>query len=88
MSYHVVISDYALKKLKKLDKSISALIIGYIEKNLEGCSDPRQHGKALTANHQDRWRYRVGDYRILALIEGERILITLIDVGHRKDGYE
>ncbi len=29
MGYHVVISDYAVRKLKKLDKSIAALIIGY-----------------------------------------------------------
>ncbi len=88
MAYHVVISDYAVKKLKKPDKSIAALIFGYIEKNLEGCSDPRQHGKALTADHKGKWRYRVGDYRILVLIEDDRILITLIDVGHRKDVYE
>lgn len=88
MSYHVFISDYALKKLKKLDKSITALIIGYIEKNLEGCSDPRQHGKALMANHKGKWQYRVGDYRILALIEDEKMLITLIDIGHRKEVFE
>jgi len=27
--------------------------------------DPRQRGKALTANHAGAWRYRVGEYRIL-----------------------
>ncbi len=88
MSYSVRISDVAVKKLKKLDRTVAALLIGFIEKNLEGCEDPRRHGKALTANHKGKWRYRIGDYRILALIEDEKILITIIDLGHRRDIYE
>ena len=48
--YKVVFSERAKKELKKLDKHISALIIGWIEKNLEGCTNPRVFGKALTAN--------------------------------------
>lgn len=48
--YKVVFSERAKKQLKKIDKYISALIIGWIEKNLEGCTNPRVFGKALTAN--------------------------------------
>ena len=43
--------------LKKLNKYTSALILGWIEKNLEGCKNPREHGKGLTAN-------RIGQYKI------------------------
>ena len=50
MKYKVVFSDTALKQLKKLDKYTSSLIIGWIEKNLDGTENPRQHGKSLTAN--------------------------------------
>ncbi|WP_238942714.1 type II toxin-antitoxin system RelE family toxin [Planococcus beigongshangi] len=46
------------------------------------------HGKALVADHQGKWRCRVGDYRIPALIEEEEITITVIDVGHHKNIYE
>jgi mRNA interferase RelE/StbE len=87
MPFRVVFSDIALKRLKKLDKPTAALIIGYVEKNLEGCSDPRIHGKALTANHRGKWRYRVGDYRLLALIEDDRVLVTVVEIGHRSDVY-
>lgn len=45
-------------------------------------------GKALVANQKGKWCYRVGDYHILALIEDEKIIITIIDVEHRKDLYE
>ncbi|MBT2581268.1 type II toxin-antitoxin system RelE/ParE family toxin [Planococcus sp. ISL-109] len=86
--YTVRFSDTALKKLKKMDRYQAALLIGWIEKNLSDCENPRIHGKALVADHKGKWRYRVGDYRILALIEDEEILITIIDVGHRKDVYK
>lgn len=48
--YTVEFTKEALRQLKKLDKYTSMLILAWIRKNLEGCSDPRQHGKGLTAN--------------------------------------
>lgn len=87
MPYRVVFSDLALKRLKKMDRSTAALIVGYVEKHLEGCTDPRAHGKALRADLHGKWRYRVGDYRLLALIEDDRILITIVEIGHRSDIY-
>lgn len=86
--YVVHFSDAALKKLKKIDRYQASLLIGWIKNNLPDSSDPRIYDKALVANHKGKWRYRVGDYRILALIEDEKIIITIIDVGHRKDIYE
>lgn len=59
MKYKVVFSDEAKKQLKKLDKHIQALLIGWIEKNLQNCENPRIHGKGLTANRVGEWRYRV-----------------------------
>ena len=86
--YRVVFSKDALKQLKKLDKSVAALIVGWIRKNLENCLDPRSHGKGLTANRSGQWRYRVGDYRILADINDTEITILVISIGHRRDVYE
>lgn len=88
MGYKVEFSDIALKKLKKMDKAVVSLIIGYIEKNLVNCENPRAFGKTLVGNHKDKWRYRVGDYRLLTYIEEEKIIITVIEIGHRKDIYK
>ncbi len=88
MKYHVEFSKSALKELKKLDKPIAAMILGWVQKNLEGCSDPRQHGKGLTANRSGQWRYRVGDYRLLAQIQDDKVVILVVHVGHRSDIYE
>lgn len=87
MSYRVVFSKTALKMMEKLDPHISALIIGWIRKNLEGCADPKAHGKPLKGNRKDEWRYRIGNYRVLAEIREAEILIYVLEVGHRKDIY-
>ena len=52
------------------------------------CTDPRIHGKGFTSNRSGQWRYRVGDYRILAEIQDERLVLVLIDIGHRSRIYK
>ena len=88
MTYHVAFTSHALKALKRMDKQTAALILGWIRKNLEGCENPRQHGKGLTANRSSQWRYRVGDYRLIADIQEEKVLIMVLDVGHRSRIYD
>ena len=88
MKYKVEFTQRALKDLKKLDRHTASLIIGWIRKNLENCENPRQHGKALSANRTGQWRYRVGDYRLLAEIQDDRIVILVLNVGHRREIYE
>ena len=63
-------------------------IMGWIRKNLEGCTDPRQHGKGLTANRSGEWRYRIGDYRLIAEIQDNKILILILHIGHRSEIYK
>ncbi len=87
MIYHVEFTTQALKGLKKLDKPAASLITGWIKKNIEGCENPRIHGKALAADKAGQWRYRVGDYRILALIRDDVVTILIINIGHRRDIY-
>lgn len=88
ITFHAEWSQRAQKQLKKLDRSISELILRWVHKNLDGCLNPRQHGKALTANHAGQWRYRVGDYRLIAEIHDEEIVILILSVGHRKEVYD
>ena len=87
MIYHVDFTEQAKKQLKKLDKHTVLLITAWIRKNLEGCSNPRQHGKGLTANRSGQWRYRIGDYRLIANISDEKVTILVLEIGHRRDIY-
>ncbi|WP_455164113.1 type II toxin-antitoxin system RelE family toxin [Slackia exigua] len=88
MTYRVEYTSAALKQLKKMDRFDARLIVSWIDKNLEGCEDPRVYGKGLTANHAGEWRYRVGSYRILCVIQDDRLVIEVFSVGHRSTVYE
>lgn len=83
MGFRVVFSQEALRQLRKLDKQMALLITGWVRKNLEGTDDPRAHGKPLTSNRAGQWRYRIGDYRLLAKIMDREIVILILAVGHR-----
>lgn len=88
MKYHVEFSKEALKQLKRMDRQNAALILGWIRKNLENCENPRTFGKGLTSNRSGQWRYRIGDYRIIAEIQEQRVIILVLNIGHRSDIYK
>jgi len=87
MIYEISTTEKFDKAFKKLDRQTQRIIKAWIEKNLINCENPRIHGKALTSNRSGQWRYRVGDYRILAEIHDNKLVLILVDVGHRKDIY-
>ncbi len=88
MRYKVEYTRTAVKQFKKMDKKIAALILSFIEEKLVDCENPRLYGKALQGNLNDKWRYRIGDYRILVKIEDNILIITVVELGHRKDIYK
>lgn len=88
MKYKVIFTEKAKKELKKLDKCTAALIIGWIEKNIQNCENPRIHGKGLVGNKSGQWRYRIGDYRLLCEIKDTEVIILVLEVGHRRNIYE
>ena len=87
MSYHVKTTPRFDKEFKKLDKYTQQMIKSWIGKNLQNCENPRAHGKGLTANKSGQWRYRIGDYRLLCLIQDQELIILALTVGHRRDIY-
>lgn len=86
--YQVEFEKGAQKALKKMDKHQSHLIMGWIQKHLVNCTDPRQYGKGLVPNRSGEWRYRIGDYRLIADINDETVTILMLEIGHRKDMYK
>ena len=85
MQYKVIFTERAKKQLKKLDKYIAALIIGWLEKNIQNCENPRLHGKGLVENKSGQWRYRIGDYRVICEIQDKEIIVLVLEVGHRRE---
>lgn len=88
MKYRVETTPRFDKEFKKLDKYTMKMIKAWIDKNLVNCEDLRIHGKGLTANRSGQWRYRIGDYRLLCLIEDNNLVILAMSVGHRREIYK
>ena len=82
----VVLTETFKKQLKKLDAAISKRVLDYLEQ-IELLNNPRSRGKALTSNLSGLWRYRIGDYRILCRICDDKLIITVIEIGHRSTVY-
>ena len=77
----------AVKQLKKLDKPTRLIIKAWIEKNIIGTDNPRQHGKALVGDKSGFWRYRIGDYRLIVEIRDNECVVVAISVAHRREVY-
>ncbi|MCI6912785.1 MAG: type II toxin-antitoxin system RelE/ParE family toxin [Treponema succinifaciens] len=84
---NIEFSPLAEKQFLKLDKQIQRQIQKFVLqlKNLE---NPRSRGKALVGNLSHLWRYRVADYRLICDIQDEKILVTILRIGHRKEIYK
>lgn len=84
MTYKLVPTPAFSKQFKKLDPFVKKRIKTYLENVV---TNPRAKGKGLTANRSGQWRYRIGDYRVIANIQDKKMVILALEVGHRRDIY-
>ena len=87
MAWRIEFVPAAAKELKKLGRAEAARIIATLETRIAILDDPRTLGTALTGEFGGLWRWRIGDYRVVARIEDERITILVVRVGHRREVY-
>jgi mRNA interferase RelE/StbE len=84
MAWSIQFSKRARQQLEKLDPQIARRIFQFVFERIAPLSNPRSLGEALKGTELgDLWRYRVGDYRILASIEDRDVRILIIAVGNR-----
>ena len=84
MKYTVLIERYAQKQIMKLDKKIIPVIKAAIA---DLADNPRPYGYKKHKG-EDAYRIRVGDYRVIYEINDDKIIVTVVMVGHRKDIYK
>jgi mRNA interferase RelE/StbE len=78
----------ARKDIAKLDRQTAQRIKDFLEKRLAQLDDPRSIGEALKGSKLAAfWKYRVGDYRIIASIEDGALRILVVRIGNRKEVY-
>ena len=85
MSYKVEYTSKARKDLKKLPLEIAQSIIRSINRIKD---EPYPHVKKIKGTQKNPlYTHRVGEYRVVLYIENERLLILVIEAGHRKKIY-
>jgi mRNA interferase RelE/StbE len=86
--WRVAFDPDAARELRKLGHSAQSAIQKYLRERIATAQNPRRFGHALTGDLKGLWRYRVGDYRIVADIREKEILVMVVTVGHRRNVYD
>ena len=87
MVWQIELSATATKQLSKLDRAAAKRIFTFLRERVAVAEDPRLLGKVLTGPLGGLWRYRVGDYRIVCDLQGQRFVVLVLEVGTRSDIY-
>ena len=75
------------KQIKTLDRETQKRILAFLKKRVIIAENPRILAKPLSGSLRGYWRFRVGDYRIIADIQEEILTVVALDLGHRKEVY-
>ncbi|MGE4580331.1 MAG: type II toxin-antitoxin system RelE/ParE family toxin [Desulfuromonadales bacterium] len=89
MSWNIEFDPAAARELRKLDRQVARRLLHFLSDRIAHLDDPRSLGEALKGSRfGDFWKYRVGDYRIIASIQDKKFLILVVRIGNRRDIYQ
>ena len=88
MAWQIEFDPAAVKELAKLDKPVARRIVQFLRERVAPLKDPRSLGEALRGDALGSfWKYRLGDYRVVAEIIDRRVVIIVVRIGHRREVY-
>lgn len=78
--------ESAQKSLRKMGRAEADRITKRLGE-IAALEDPHTRGHSLTGNLVGLWRFRVDDWRVIARIEKQRLVILVVEIGHRSKVY-
>lgn len=88
MAWTIRVAASAEKQLRKLDPQVATRLLSFLRDRVAKLDDPRAIGEALRGKELGAfWKYRVGDWCIIADIEDAVVTITIVRIGNRRDVY-
>ena len=88
MAWRIEFHRAAERELEKLGHEAARRILRFLNDRVAGLDDPRSIGEALKGSELgDFWKYRVGDYRVIASIDDGAVRILVVRIGNRRDVY-
>lgn len=88
MAWRIEFERAAARELDKLDSQSSGRVLRFLRDRVAPLDDPRSIGQALRGERfGEFWRYRIGDYRVIARSEDAEARILVLRIGHRREVY-
>lgn len=88
MAWTIEIDAKAKKQLAKLGKPAAQRVITYLENRIAPLENARDAGLAMQGTEfAHLWRTKVGDYRIICEIKDQKLIVLVVEVGHRREIY-
>lgn len=84
MAYAIEFTASALREFRSLDRTTQRRIGKKIS---ELGDDPFPPGTKKLRGQPDHFRIRIGEYRVIYRVDGKRVVIVIVRIGHRKDVY-
>jgi len=84
MPYRITFKASAEKSLRKLPRPLQARILSKAESL---ANDPHPSGCVKLSGSDSLWRIRVGDWRIVYLIDDSSRLVDVRIIAHRREVY-
>jgi mRNA interferase RelE/StbE len=78
--------ERAVRQLRAIPQSAALTILRALTPLGDDPRRPDADIKKL-AGYADRYRLRVGDYRVIYQIADEQLIILVVGVGHRREAY-
>ena len=88
MAWKIELDRAAARELGKLDQQAARRILAFLHGRVATLDDPRSIGEALKGSKLGEfWKYRIGDYRVIARIEDAALRVLVVRVGSRDKVY-
>jgi mRNA interferase RelE/StbE len=85
LAWRLELGPLAAKQFAALDKPVARWISDFLRERMAALYDPRDIGEALKGAELGRfWKYRVGDWRVIASIEDQAVRILVVRIGNRR----
>lgn len=88
MKYKIDFSKQAEKQFAKLGGNIQHQITKFFDNHITSGKDSRSSGKPLSNNMKGKWRYHVGNFRIVCEIKDDKLIVLVIDIDTRDKIYK
>ena len=88
MGWTIELDQEAVRDLEEFDPPVARRILAFLQGRVAALDDPRRMGKALKGSKfGEFWRYRVGDYRIIAHITDDVLRVLVVRIARRDKVY-